>query len=112
FFSAASLITDDNLQSVSDRLLNRPEKERADLLSLYGQVRGRRWWRWWVPRVAADETDPRVSQLRLSGVTRAADGHLRVRNRIYGRVFDRAWVRSNMQGAVRRRQRKGLLRGS
>src|SRR5437899_5207656 len=36
--------------------------------------------------------------LRLSGITRAVGGALQVRNRIYERVFDRAWVTQHMPG--------------
>jgi hypothetical protein len=46
--------------------------------------------------VADEEANPLVSVLRLSGVARVQRGILRVRNRIYYRVFDQAWVEANM----------------
>src|SRR5205814_21177 len=52
------------------------------------------------------------SVLQLSGVTRARDGRLQVRNRIYERVFDREWVTAHMPGAELRRQRAAFRRGA
>ena len=69
------------------------------LLDLYGRVRRSR-------RVPDDETNPLVSVLRLSGITRVVEGLLEVRNRIYERVFDREWVEANMPDAEKRRQRR------
>jgi tetratricopeptide (TPR) repeat protein len=94
---------DDNLLFVRDRLLR--GGDRAGVLDLYARVwRGR--------RVGDQELDPLVGVLRLSGVTRTVGGCLRVRNRIYRRVFDRAWVRTNMPGAELRRQRSAYRRGA
>ena len=55
------------------------------LLDLYSRARNGQ-------PVAADESNPLVAVLRLSGITRSVDGFLQVRNRIYGRVFDRTWI--------------------
>src|SRR5205814_4824721 len=52
-----------------------------------------------------------VRALRLSGIARAEGGLLRVRNRIYERVFDLAWVIANMPDAEVRRQRAAYRRG-
>src|SRR5205807_3453876 len=86
-----------------ERLL-KSEVELAALLDLYGQVRSGK-------RVAVDDTNQLVSILRLSGITRIADGRLRVRNRIYARVFDRVWVLQHMPDAELRRQRAAYRRG-
>jgi WD40 repeat protein len=119
---------DDNLIFVRERLL-RSEADRAALLDLYRQVHDGR-------RVPDDETNPLCSLLKLSGVvtsppfTHAARGYpplhtwrggvaaatgvrslLRVRNRIYYRVFDREWVLANMPDAELRRQRAAFRRG-
>src|SRR5204862_5841738 len=80
------------------------EVDRAGLLDLYGQVRKGQ-------RVALDDTNQLVSILRLSGITRVAEGRLRVRNRIYARVFDRNWVTAHMPDAELRRQRSAYHRG-
>ena len=50
-----------------------------------------------------DETSLLVSILRLSGVVRPEAGSLKLRNRIYERVFDRAWVIQHMPDAELRR---------
>src|SRR5439155_7375779 len=108
FLSTAAQEKDDNLLFVRERLLN-SEVDRAGLLELYGQVRRGQ-------RVRLDDTNQLVSLLRLSGITRVAEGSLRVRNRIYERVFDPAWVTRHMPDAELRRQRaayrQGLLRAT
>src|SRR5205823_11565836 len=80
FLSPRARERDDNLLFVRERIL-RSEGDRAGLLDLYSRVRAGR-------RVPDEETDPLVGVLRLSGVARAVEGQLRVRNPIYGQVFD------------------------
>jgi WD40 repeat protein len=123
FLSPSAQEKDDNLLFVRERLL-KSEAERAALLDLYGQVRAGK-------RIALDDTNQLVSILRLSGITRVEQGRpltssphhlitsssaLRVRNRIYERVFDRQWVTAHMPDAELRRQqaayRRGLLRAA
>ncbi|MDH7570734.1 MAG: hypothetical protein QHJ73_14230, partial [Armatimonadota bacterium] len=94
---------DDNLVFVRERLL-RSEVDTVSLLELYAQV-------WRKKHIHDDDTNPLKSVLRLSGVTRAVKGVLRVRNRIYARVFDLAWVRSQMPDVELRRQRAAFVRG-
>jgi WD40 repeat protein len=103
FLSASARERDDNLLFVRERLL-RSEADLAGVLDLYGQVRVGK-------RVALDDTSQMVSILRLSGITRAVGGCLRVRNRIYERVFDREWVLTHMPDAELRRQRAAYRRG-
>jgi hypothetical protein len=124
FLSTQARERDDNLLFVRERLL-RSEVDLASLLDLYGQVRRGRGSRAFervrvfrplggggrAPGVAGDETNPLVSLLRLSGIVRAEGGALRVRNRIYARVFDPAWVRQHMPDAELRRQRAAYRRG-
>jgi tetratricopeptide (TPR) repeat protein len=108
FFARRAKERDDNLLFVRERML-RSEVDVAGLLGLYAQVRRGK-------RVMDDETNPLVSVLRLSGITRVEDSCLRVRNRIYARVFDRTWMIANMPNAEVRRQRaayqRGILRAS
>ena len=52
-----------------------------------------------------------MSVLRLSGVARVRGGSLRVRNRIYERVFDQDWIKEHMPDAELRRQRAAYRRG-
>src|SRR5262245_14942127 len=103
FLSRQAQERDDNLLFVRERML-RGEVDVAGLLSLYLETRRGK-------RVIDDETNPLVSVLRLSGITRVEDGRLQVRNRIYERVFDREWARANMPDAELRRQREAYRRG-
>ncbi len=94
---------DSNLIFVRDRML-RSEADTAPLLDLYGKVcRG--------TPVVNDDTNPLVSILRLAGIVRVESGLLKIRNRIYKRVFDRTWVRMHMPDAERRRQRSAYRLG-
>jgi len=103
FLSTDARNLDDNLLFVRERIL-RSEVDRAGLLDLYRQVlRGK--------RVPDDEANPLVDILRLSGITRAVDGRLSVRNRIYRHVFDRKWIQAAMPDAELQRQRAAYRRG-
>ena len=103
FLSARARELDDNLLFVRERML-RSEADLAALLDLYARVLARK-------PVPDDDTDPLVGVLRLTGVTRAEQGRLTVRNRIYERVFDRSWVTASMPDAELRRQRAAYRRG-
>jgi WD40 repeat protein len=103
FLSPQARERDDNLLFVRDWLLRTPA-DLAALLDLYGQVRRGK-------RVPADETNPLVSHLRLSGLIRSVDGRLRIRNRIYAWVFNREWIATHMPDAELRRQRAAYRRG-
>ena len=97
---------DANLAFVRNRLLD-GVIDIAGLLDMYDKVyRG--------ARVPDDDTSPFCTNLRLSGIVRVEGGVLKVRNRIFECVFDRAWVRENMPNAELRRQqaayRLGVLR--
>jgi WD40 repeat protein len=98
FFSHRAQERDDNLLFVRERIL-RGEVDIAGLLGLYGRVRRGR-------RVQDDVTSRLVSILRLSGIVRVENSSLKVRNRIYQRVFDGEWVKVNMPDAELRRQRR------
>ncbi|MFN0120984.1 MAG: tetratricopeptide repeat protein [Blastocatellia bacterium] len=103
FLSHKARERDDNLLFVRERML-RGEDDLAGLLTLYEQThRGK--------SVADDVTNPLITTLRLSGIVRAEDGRLRVRNRIYEQVFNREWVRNNMPDAELRRQREAYRKG-
>lgn len=108
FFARRAREQDDNLLFVRERML-RSELDLAGLLGLYAQVHSGR-------RVEDDETNPFVTILKLSGIARIEDSRLRVRNRIYERVFNQGWVATNMPDAEIKRQRaayrKGLLRAA
>jgi len=103
FFSSRARGQDDNLLFVRERLL-RAEIDLASLLHLYERVLVGR-------RVADDETNLLAGVLRLAGIVQTVGGWLRIRNRIYHQVFDRAWVRANMPDAELRRQRAAFWQG-
>jgi WD40 repeat protein len=103
FLSRRARERDDNLLFVRDRML-RSDVDLAALLELYAAVRNG-------TVVADDEASPLVTVLKLSGIARVTRGLLRVRNRIYERVFNEEWIRKEMPGAEVRRQRRAFTRG-
>jgi hypothetical protein len=103
FLSLRAREGDDNLLFVRERML-RSEVDTPGLLTLYGKIRSGK-------KVRDDDTSSLIGVLRLSGITRSADGVLRLRNRIYERVFDSDWILANMPGAEIRRQRAAYKRG-
>jgi WD40 repeat protein len=114
FLSRAARERDDNLLFVRERLL-KSGADLAALLGLYGQVLDGK-------QILVEGSDPLVDLLLLSGIVRktapigVSGARLLARNRIYERVFDRAWVAAQMPDAELRRQREayraGLLRAA
>jgi WD40 repeat protein len=103
FFTERAQEQDDNLQFVRNQMLGR-DLDHAALLNLYrGVLSGK--------TVRHEETSPLVSILLLSGIARVRDGSLHIRNRVYERVFDMAWIRESMPGAELRRQRAAFRKG-
>lgn len=88
FLSNRARERDDNLLFVRECLL-RSDADLAGLLELYDRVRN-------FAVVHDDETHLLIKALRLSGITRVEKSLLRVRNRIYERVFDHDWVMANV----------------
>jgi len=85
-FLAKEVRKEANLQFVRSKTLDHPQARQ--LLALYRKVyRGE--------RIADDERSLIQNQLKLSGLVQAKSGYLSVRNRVYGRTFDLAWVREN-----------------
>lgn len=104
FLSRRAAERDDNLLFVRDRIL-RSEVDLTELLELYERI-------WSGDVVADDDGNPLITVLKLSGIVRVVQGQLRVRNRIYGRVFDDEWIHTNVPGAELRRQRRAVRRGA
>ncbi|GBO54941.1 high-affnity carbon uptake protein Hat/HatR [Pseudanabaena sp. lw0831] len=73
-----------HLKTLRDRILQSDERGRGRLLGLYQQVLDG-------DGIAADESYDQM-QLRLTGLVVKRDGRLIVYNRIYGAVFNQAWV--------------------
>jgi hypothetical protein len=82
----------------------RSEVDTPGLLTVYERILDGK-------AVRDDETNPLISVLRLSGITRVENGVLKLRSRIYKEVFNQDWVISNMPGAELRRQRTAYKRG-
>jgi hypothetical protein len=103
FLSLRAREHDDNLLFVRERML-RSEVDTPSLLTLYGKIRAGK-------KVRDDDTNRLIGVLRLAGISRSQKGLLRLRNRIYERVFDSDWILANMPGAELRRQRAAYQRG-
>jgi hypothetical protein len=84
FFSPRSREQNDNLLYVKGRLLG-AEADLHQLLTLYREVLAGQ-------TIPDDDGNDLINQLRLAGIVKTAGGRLQVRNRIYARVFDDAWV--------------------
>ncbi len=86
---------DNNLQFVRDMLTKRAPD--GEVLTTYRQIRlGKR-------AVVDEEQSIIKSHLKLSGVVRREDKFLRLRNRIYGYVFDRRWINEHLPFSLRDR---------
>jgi hypothetical protein len=103
FLSNRARDRDDNLLFVRERMLP-SEVDTPGLLTIYERILDGK-------AVRDDETNPLISVLRLSGITRVENGILKVRSRVYREVFNHDWVISNMPGAELRRQRAAYKRG-
>jgi WD40 repeat protein len=104
FLSVKAQRQDSNLSFVQQRMLPMEEEQRVGLLTLYAKVLSGK-------SVLDSDTVAYVSELKLAGIVQAVSGQLKVRNRIYAQVFDRAWINENMPGAELRRQRAAYRRG-
>ncbi|HKQ07603.1 MAG TPA: AAA-like domain-containing protein [Blastocatellia bacterium] len=80
---------DSNLTAVRD-LLTKRTREPAKVLAAYRKVRRG------LPAVRDEERSRVKSRLKLSGIVKAERGTLRVRNRIYRKVFNRKWIREHL----------------
>lgn len=103
FLSAGARDRDNNLLFVRDRIL-RSELDVASLLTIYLRILNEH-------RIKDDPANPLLGALRLSGITRIREGYLHVRNRIYCRVFDGAWVNANLPLDEAERQRMAERQG-
>ncbi len=75
-----------NLQFVRDRLMHDAQKRK--LLLLYRDIYRDK-------QVRDDERSLAQNQLKLTGLVKANQGQLQVRNEIYRRVFNAAWLKEN-----------------
>ena len=103
FLSTKARERDDNLLFVRDRML-RGAEDPAALLTLYSSVLAGN-------QVKNEPAHPLFNVLRLSGVVRVEDGVLRIRNRIYERVFNKDFVTANQPLDEIQRQKAAERRG-
>jgi len=75
-----------NLQFVRDTIRANPQRGR--LLKLYQQIYENKV-------IPEDERSTEQNQLKLIGLVRVEKGVLKVRNEIYRRVFNKAWINNN-----------------
>jgi AAA domain-containing protein len=103
FLSNKARDRDDNLLFVRDRML-RGGANPVELLSTYSSI--------WTGRMVKDDpSHPLLNELRLAGVVRSENGFLRVRNRIYVRVFNQKFIEANQPQDEVARQRAAERRG-
>ena len=74
----------EHLRTIRDRLCYRDSSKTIRLLGLYRQILQQ-------GKFTVDRS-PEQTELRLSGLVVARQGNLEVNNRIYGQIFDLAWV--------------------
>lgn len=84
--------SDSNLQFVREMLAVRARDNLRAVLEVYRDV-------WRGVAVADQERDPIINWLKLSGVVKTIENHLKVRSRIYREVFNAEWVRRQLPSA-------------
>jgi WD40 repeat protein len=96
--------TNPHLANLKDRMLKTdPAIDTDSLLDLYGKVVSGM-------AIAADRNNALVDRLLLYGIVRVHEGHLKVSNPIYERVFDKNWVKAHTSSAERERQTEAANR--
>ncbi len=80
--------TDTNLRPIRDRIKSNPYAR--PMLRIYGQVLANK-------QVMVEERSIEQNELKLIGLVKVSqNGVLQVRNLIYSRIFDEAWIKENM----------------
>jgi len=77
-----------HLQYIRNKIVTSPQ--RRQLLTLYKEIHKGK-------RIRENEQSYVQSQLKVSGLIKAENGYLRVRNEIYRHIFDLRWIRTNTQ---------------
>ncbi|MDA1275493.1 MAG: AAA-like domain-containing protein [Verrucomicrobia bacterium] len=89
FLSPRAREEDDNLVFVREMILKGVGNVEG-LLQFYDRIRSG-------DPIVADSDDPSAKHLELAGLIQEDNGILRVRNRIYERVFDSAWIQRQLR---------------
>jgi TPR repeat protein len=103
FLMSGAIEKEDNLVFVRERILQ-SKIDRAGLLNLYQQILDGK-------KIADDDANPFINVLKLAGLIKSDRGILQVRNRIYRKVFNHAWIQENMPDAELRRQKTAYRQG-
>src|SRR5262249_1148108 len=93
-FFAGTAHEDANLKFVDNRICAMSAAERHRVLKLYTDLYNGY-------RIPADDLSPTQKQLDLLGLISKEKGTLRVRNRLYQRIFNDKWIRANMPTNIR-----------
>ncbi len=104
YLTAKAQRQDSNLLFVQQHMLSLADEQKAQLLTLYSRIERHQ------ATPDSDTSEP-VNRMKLAGVVHGIQGSLRIRNRIYARVFGREWIAENMPDAEKRRQRIAYRRG-
>lgn len=78
----------EHLRTIRDRLCYRDGTKTIRLLGIYQDILAGK-------RIAVNNS-PEQIELRLSGLVTEANGVLQVSNKIYAKVFDRAWIEAQL----------------
>jgi hypothetical protein len=100
-FLGAQSEQNNNLQFVRDMLTKRAPEPVAVLQTYRAVRRGE-------PAVVDEEQSLVKSHLKLSGVVKRVGKALQVRNRVYYRVFDRAWIREHLPESLWQRLKPAM----
>jgi WD40 repeat protein len=100
-----------NLGDVERRMLD-PDipglsaaERRSQVLELYRRLlRGR--------PIAAEDENPLIAVMKLSGVSKEEGGKLLLRNRLYETIFNAHWIKASLPDAERRRQKAAARSGA
>ncbi|WP_394793093.1 AAA-like domain-containing protein [Armatimonas sp.] len=106
FLAKSDADVDENIKNVRNSVLRLRGEfgyDHVDLLTRYGKIVAGK-------RVVDKDSDMVCAALRLSGLIGSHRGQLQVRNRVYAKLFDHAWIRRHLPDAEVRRQRTAVAR--
>ncbi|MEG3435809.1 AAA-like domain-containing protein [Pannus brasiliensis CCIBt3594] len=78
----------EHLKTISDRILYNSHRSPVDLLNLYREIRSR--------GDVKTSSSPEEIELLLSGLIVRENGFLKVKNRIYDRIFNEPWIEKQL----------------
>lgn len=108
YLSPKAVATNSHLLQVAVSFLenlNEQPPSKTDLLEAYAKVLKK-------PCTTDSFTQEILERLRLSGLISIQNGIVSVRNNIYSRVFNKAWVKENLPTADLERQRRAAIKAT